>query len=232
MDRDPGFTEIKRQTLADGVYEQVRSLIMNGELAHGIELKQAELAKQLGVSRVPVREALRRLQAERLVTGNPFQRYVVTTLSPEQLMELVDIREELEVFALRRALRSGVGPVYLAAARSAADRLKVDVAPDQWLMADREFHAILNGENSAASLLIEDIRQRIHRYLHFAVSGEPRRRQILHEHEALLLAMGQGSGDDAEEAIRTHVRGPRDTLQAYVNRLREETNSPRSKPAR
>src|SRR5215469_14260267 len=99
----PGLQVVTRQTLADGT-----------------ELKQLELAERLGVSRVPVREALRRLQAEHLVQGNPFHRFVVTSLTTEQVIELIDLREELEVFALKRAVHSESLSMRLSEARKVA----------------------------------------------------------------------------------------------------------------
>src|SRR5580693_111607 len=105
---DGDLHSIKRQTLADNVYVQLKNSIMRGRLRDGTELKQGELAAQLGVSRVPVREALRRLQAEHLVVAEPFQCFVVTSLTPDQVRELLELREELEVFALKKTLDSGV----------------------------------------------------------------------------------------------------------------------------
>jgi len=95
---------IEKYTLADQVYEKIRAAIFGGEFKPGMELNQVEVAKHFGVSRVPVREALRRLQAERLLSANPYQRYVVALLSLEQLLELHDIRAELEAFGIRRTL--------------------------------------------------------------------------------------------------------------------------------
>src|SRR5580700_8480849 len=105
---DGDLHSIKRQTLADNVYVQLKNSMMRGRLRDGTELKQGELATKLGVSRVPVREALRRLQAEHLVVAEPFQCFVVTSLSADQVNELLELREELEVFALRKTLDSGV----------------------------------------------------------------------------------------------------------------------------
>ena len=100
------FRPIHRgETLADGVYSRLKDAIQRGELADGAEVNQAGLALQYGVSRVPVREALRRPRAEQLLVANPFQRYAVTTLSSDHVLQLLDVREELEVFGVRRMIR-------------------------------------------------------------------------------------------------------------------------------
>lgn len=201
-----------RQTLADSVYVQLRTAITRGRLRDGTELKQAELAARLGVSRVPVREALRRLQAEHLVVANPFQRFVVTSLTRDQVMELVDLREELELFALKRAISSETLERRVKEARSAAKALNVNQDAETWLEADREFHRVLNGRTTAVAAIIEDVRERVHRYLHSAVAGVERRKEVLNEHAALVAALERGDEKAIEQAIRQHVRGTREVL--------------------
>ncbi|MFQ6330072.1 GntR family transcriptional regulator [Nocardia sp. CWNU-33] len=216
------FTKAPRKTLADDAYTQIRSAIQSGELHTGRELKQAELAEWLGVSRVTVREALRQLQAQRLVTANPFQRYVVTALTAEQVMELIELREEMELFALRRLLRSQA-PIDLSAARTAAGELLLDLPSEEWVAADRNFHRALNGKDSAISLLIDDIRDRIQRYLYSASAREVRRKQVLEEHQALLDAVERRNETDVEQIIRKHVQGTKRSIEEILN---EADNSP------
>jgi DNA-binding GntR family transcriptional regulator len=210
----PGLQAVTRQTLADSVYVELRTAIARGDLADGTELKQLELAEKLGVSRVPVREALRRLQAEHLVQGNPFHRFAVTSLTTEQVIELIDLREELEVFALKRAVHSDSLSNRLSEARKVASTMQLNQDPEQWIEADREFHRVLNGRVTAVATLIEDLRERVHRYVHSAVPDSVvkdanRRREVLREHEAVLAALDAGDEGAAEAAIRDHVAGTR-----------------------
>jgi DNA-binding GntR family transcriptional regulator len=207
------FKAVTRRTLTDSVYTQLKAAIVHGRLRDGAELKQAELATELGVSRVPVREALRQLQAEHLVVATPFQRYVVTSLNREQIRELLELREELEVFALRRTLASSEREERLAAAKAAAERLDVDMEEDDWLAADRAFHRALNGENTAVSALIEDVRERVHRYLFTAGGGSRRRYEVVEEHAAVLRSLESGDASDLEASIRAHVGNTRQFLE-------------------
>jgi len=100
-DRNEPLTKIEdirivdRQTFADRIYEGIRAAIISGSIPEGAELNQVELAGRFGVSRVPVREALRRLQAERLVVANPYQCYIVVRISPGEVLEMIELREEL-----------------------------------------------------------------------------------------------------------------------------------------
>lgn len=210
------FKAVTRRTLTDDVYTQIKAAIVHGRFRDGAELKQVELANELGVSRVPVREALRQLQAEHLVVATPFQRYVVTSLNREQIRELLELREELEVFALRRTLASPEREERLAAAKVAAQQLHVDQEEDDWLAADRAFHRALNGEHSAVSALIEDVRERVHRYLFTAGGGSLRRYEVVEEHAEVLRSLESCDAGALEASIRAHVRNTRQFLEHSV----------------
>jgi DNA-binding GntR family transcriptional regulator len=85
----------------DDVYERVRTAILDGELAPGAVMSQVALAEELGISRTPLREALRMLQSERLVEAEPNRRVRVAPMSPADLEELYVVRVTLEAEALR-----------------------------------------------------------------------------------------------------------------------------------
>jgi DNA-binding GntR family transcriptional regulator len=205
-----------RETFADNVYEQIRLAICRGDLPDGTELKQGELAVRFGVSRVPVREALRRLQAERLVSARPFYHYVVRALTPGQILELVDARAELEVLALTRALAD---PEELASrvtrARALAETMSDDDA--NWVSQDRNFHLLLLGEDSALATLVEDIRDWISRYVYSAGSNVDRRKRAGHEHRKILDALDAGDARALDAAVRLHIGGTRALLERYLN---------------
>ncbi|WP_155356126.1 GntR family transcriptional regulator [Acrocarpospora macrocephala] len=204
---------VSRTTLGDRVYERVRGAIIRGEIPAGTELNQVELANTLGVSRVPVREALRRLQAERLLDANPFQRFVVTKLSQEQVLELFDLRQTLETFAaLRAASRPGFREAELPAARALANSLDLDMSGEEWVQADMEFHRSLYGRGSAVASIIDEVRFRIYRYVHLAAPDLPRRKEVLAEHQALLDAVERGDEDEIRALIEAHVGHTRDRL--------------------
>jgi DNA-binding GntR family transcriptional regulator len=205
---------IRRQTMADDVYALLREQVLNGTLATGAELNQVHLARELNVSRVPVREALRRLQAERLIEGTPFQRYVVTGISADSLMELLDLREHLEVFAVRRQVGSLSHDVS-ATLSAANNRLAAVKDPEAWFQGDIALHALLNGSGTEAGRIVQDIRDRVHRYVRSVVSSPARRREACAEHNQIIEAMIAGDADGAERVLRTHIRHTRDMLAEH-----------------
>lgn len=189
---------------------------MRGEIPGGAEINQVELANKLGVSRVPVREALRRLQAERLLDANPFQRFVVVKLSREQVMELYDLRVELEIFAaLRSRRRPGFLKHELPAARRAADALVVTMSGEEWLQADMDFHRLIDGRDAAVTTIIDEVRFRIYRYLHLAKPDMARRKEVLDEHAAILEALENGDEAEIRRTISEHVQHTRDRLALF-----------------
>lgn len=94
---------IEHPSLQDLVYAEIRSQILSGKLKPGEPIRQNEIATTLGVSRMPVREALRNMETEGLVTFYPRRGAVVTLISTDEFEEIYRIREELEVLAVQWA---------------------------------------------------------------------------------------------------------------------------------
>ena len=100
----PAGGPIERFTLAGATLQAIRERILSGAYAEGDPLRQDAIAAELGVSRIPVREALRQLEAEGLVTFSPHRGAVVSTLSLEEIEELFELRADIECELLRRAM--------------------------------------------------------------------------------------------------------------------------------
>src|SRR5438874_11719461 len=95
---------IQRQTVAGMTVDALRERILRGDYPEGEPLRQDALADELGVSRIPVREALRQLEAEGLVTFSPHRGAVVSSLSLDEIVELFELRAEIETDLLARAI--------------------------------------------------------------------------------------------------------------------------------
>jgi DNA-binding GntR family transcriptional regulator len=213
------ITTLPRQTLTDNVYEKIRQAIVNGELEVGSELSQVDFAQRFGVSRVPVREALRQLQAEHLLTASAFKRYIVTGLTPDEIIELTEVRECLEVFALGRTMDAiAKGTVDPARLEQLARQLEVDADVETWLQADIHFHRALSVGAPQAARIAEDTRVRVHRYLRVAVAGKSRRTAVIREHRTILDAVEKGDAAAAEAALRKHIGGTRAVLAEHLRR--------------
>lgn len=100
----PDILPLPRQTVTSMALEALRTHILRGHYPEGVALRQDALAKQLGVSRIPIREALRQLEAEGLVTFAPHRGAVVSGLSLEEIDEVFALRADVETTLLRRAI--------------------------------------------------------------------------------------------------------------------------------
>ncbi len=209
------FESVRRETLADSVYWRMRESIMSGEIHDGAELNQVTLSRQFNVSRVPIREALRRLQAERLVTATPYQQYVVTAVRPEAVLELMDLREQLEIFSIRRHI-SSITPAVIKELTELNARLRKENDRSAWLRGDWELHGLMDGPGTEAARLVGDLRDRVHRYLSTVASTPARQKQACAEHDRIIAAMSEGDGDAAEIALREHIRHTRDVIVARL----------------
>ena len=97
---------VERKSLATQVADALRAAIMSGTYAPGAPLRQDEIARKIGVSRIPLREALQQLEAEGLVENIPFKGAIVASISSEEIREYCEIRCVLEAMLLKDALRN------------------------------------------------------------------------------------------------------------------------------
>lgn len=202
----------ERGTQADRIYAEIRRWIVQGELAEGEELNQVALARRFGVSRIPVREALQRLQAERLLTAEPFRRHQVTRLTTDDVEELMAVRSELECLALRihghRLDQSDLADLHRL-----NKTLQTEADPHQWLATDWEFHRRLAGGDTAVADFIGDVRRRIHRYLNAAARMGARHPVAVNEHAGILEALGAADLVLAEDRLRQHIHNTAGALK-------------------
>ena len=192
-------------SLSRKVYRSVREGILDGEYTPGMPLVESKLARDLGVSRTPVREALRRLSDEGLVTLIPGQGAQVSQILYQEVLEVQEIRELLEPYAARRAAVN-VSAIEDRLREIREDVLKLPMADTQRRRcADRELHdLILEGAgNETLRKLVSELRTRTERAFTY-LAGEPVD-QRRHEHLRLVDAILAGDPDAAEEAMREHL---------------------------
>jgi len=135
--------EEQPRTLSDVVTHQLREAIIRGKLRPGQPLWQDRLAEEFSVSRVPIRESLRQLAAEGLVTLKSHRSAVVTELSQDEIDEIYAMMTSLEMLAARRGVRR-LSEEDLARMQGLLDRMMaVTDEPIDWYMASAEFHRIL-----------------------------------------------------------------------------------------
>ena len=208
---------IERRSLATQVADALRELIMSNTYKQGQQLRQDDIAKRLGVSHIPVREAFQLLEAEGLITNVPYKGAVVTRLSESEIEEYFDIRATLEVDLLRRAL-GRIEPQAIARARDFVK--KMDTAPPvRWGEYNWSMHEALYAE-AGRPITLEFVR-RIHdnldRYVRIQLSlTEGNRHRAHQEHIRLIDLCEAAERAKALKLLSTHINGVRDDLLNHL----------------
>ena len=213
----PERVALDPRTLWQRAHEHLRQEIISGRLTPGTELQEVALAESLGVSRGPIREALGRLAAEGLVTVRPRRGAVVRALSVEEFLEAYQVREALEVAAVRLAVPK-LGADDLAAMQRRIDEMSAladagDV--EGFFEANAAFHELFFevAGNRTLAALYRQLRDQIdrHRLRSLELRGNVRR--SITEHRAILRAVRAGDVERAAHLVSEHIRVPQIRLQ-------------------
>lgn len=209
----------RRRTTPGMVADVLRDAIMHGVLKGGQPLRQDDLAAQFGLSRIPVREALRQLEGEGLVIVHPHRGAVVAVLSAEELQELCEIRSALETTALRRALTRMDDETVQRAEEILAETDRATNVLDVWSKNNWRFHATLYRPAQRPRLLamIKTLHDTIDRYLRLHVSILNYKDRGQAEHWALLDACRRRDTDLALALLEQHIEGVAVLLAEYLN---------------
>ncbi len=203
------------------VAEVLREAILRGILTAGQQLRQDEIARELGVSHIPVREALRQLEAEGLVRLRPYRGFEVSELSPEEVEELYEIRIPLECQALRLAMPH-LTEEDLRRAEEILDAIDAEADPSAWSQLNTEFHAVLYAPSRRQRLLnlIRTLRTNVDRYLRLYISVMQRKQYSQREHRKILEAVRRRDVAAAVEALEEHLGIACRMLVDYLRRER------------
>ena len=227
-----GLVRLQRQTVASMTLDAIRDGILHGHYAEGKPLRQDALADELGVSRIPIREALRQLETEGLVTFNPHRGAIVSTLSLEEIEEVFDLRASIESDLLRRAIPH-LTTHQLDQADEVLERYAVALRTGEvakWGVLNWQFHASLYAP--AARPVTMNIVQRLHqqsdRYLRMQLAlthGETRANE---EHRAIAAAARAHDTKRACQLVRDHIAGAGRSLLAFLRERREQDTNGRA----
>jgi DNA-binding GntR family transcriptional regulator len=191
--------------------EVLRERILRGEYAEGEQLRQDALAESLGVSRIPVREALRQLEAEGLVTFNPHYGAVVSSLSLEEIEELCQLRALLESELIRIAIPNLTDEDHeradaILVAYEAAFKRR-DIA--EWGALNWRFHStLLSAANRPLTLnVLSTLHNQSDRYMRMQLALTHGQDRAIGEHQTIATAARAGESERAAELVHEHIMG-------------------------
>jgi DNA-binding GntR family transcriptional regulator len=189
------------------VADVLREAIATGALPEGNQLLQNELSVALGVSRTPVRESLRLLEAEGWVEFSPHRGAVVATLSSDEVRQIFEIRFALEALALKKSLPKVAATVFDDAA-SILDELDVEQNISRWVALNRRFHMTLYaGAGERLIKLIESQYYAVDRYLRLELHEMDNADDSQDEHRAILVACRARDVAAAIALSEPHIAG-------------------------
>jgi DNA-binding GntR family transcriptional regulator len=196
----------------------LRTSILAGDIAPGERIRQEEVADRLGTSRLPVREALRILEAEGLTQHTANKGARVPRLDPAELDILYRMRERLEPLALTESLPH-LSDAALAELADIHERIMADDDLREFLVLDRAFHlgsyAGCTSEQLSSSVTRLWNSTQPYRRAFMSLDGRPHRRKVVdHEHRLILDALARRDPVDAERYLAGHIRRTRIELAA------------------
>ena len=214
----------ERQTLSEQVFNELKDTIISGDLAQGAKITEDELAKKYGISRGPLREALRRLESIRLLIRIPHAGMRVVTLTPEIMGEIYTVREALEGMSARLAAEH----MSDAEVQSLADLLDnhqqtIDKSKGKEYFqreGDRDFHfRIAQASNNQwlIDLLSSELYQLLRMCRQRSSKTPERPEQALKEHKHIVEAIAMRDAELAELLMRRHISGSWKIVSQLLN---------------
>ena len=221
--------QLENLTLWQRVYDHLRTEILAGRLEPGAELAEVALAEQLGVSRGPIRAAIGRLASEGLVTVRPRRGAVVSSLSKEEFLELYQVREALELMAVKLAVPR-LQPEDIAALQQLIDQMAAHAERNrvaEFFEANAGFHARLvdASGNTKIAELYRQLLDQLGRYRTRSLLLRGNMQRSVAEHAAILRAVKRRDAERASHLMSEHIRVPQRRAKALSDEQLAEGGS-------
>ena len=209
--------------LRDVVFNTLRQAILKGELKPGERLMEIALADKLGVSRTPIREALRKLEQEGLVVMIPRRGAQVADITEKDLNDVLEVRIALENMAIEKACKR-MTEEQMRQMRHAEKEFERVLAEGNLVRiaeADVDFHEVIYqaADNARLYQVLSNLREQMYRYRVEYLKEEDTRNQLVQEHEELSKAIRERDVQKAQELSFRHLENQR---QAIIRSIRAE----------
>ena len=212
--------------LRDVVFNTLRQAILKGELKPGERLLEIALAERLGVSRTPVREAMRKLEQEGLVVMIPRRGAQVASITEKDLNDVLEVRIALENVAIEKACKliteDELGRLWVAAKEF--EKTKAEGNLVRLAETDVVFHEIIYqaSDNKRLNQVLNNLREQMYRYRVEYLKDEQTRNLLVSEHEELVKAIREGDVQKAQDISFHHLENQR---KAIIRTIRAENEA-------
>lgn len=202
-------TEQEYMPLRDVVFNTLRQAIIKGELKPGERLLEIQLSEKLGVSRTPVREAIRKLELEGLVVNSPRRGATVAGITKKHLQDVLEIRKALEELAIELACERMDDDGFARLEKLHNTFIANSDSDDSLLLAnlDESFHDVIyeSTNNMRLVQMLANLREQMYRYRLEYIKAKDKRAMLIAEHEIILKEVKLRHVEEAKKAIRSHI---------------------------
>lgn len=195
--------------LREVVFNTLRDAILNGDLKPGEHLMEIQLAQRLGVSRTPVREAIRKLELEGFAVMVPRKGAEVANITEKNLKDVLEVRKALEDLAVRLTCKR-MCPDDLVKLIKQNDRFKEvlkNASLTEWVQEDIKFHDIIYAaaDNERLNHILNNLRQQMYRYRREYLKNRENHEEVVREHNEIIQALRVKNSDQAAKVIKKHI---------------------------
>ena len=195
--------------LREMVYEELKMQILTGAIVPGTRMMEVELAKEIGVSRTPIREAIRKLEKEGLVTIEPRRGAYASQISTEDMVEILEVRQNMEGLAAFFAA-SRMQPEQLTELKEISEHYNAAVQSgdmEEMIKHDTRFHRIIveSCNNKILVQMIEQLQELVLRFRYIYYDNFRRAENMPEEHQLILDAIESGDAEAARNAADVHI---------------------------
>jgi DNA-binding GntR family transcriptional regulator len=208
------------KTIRRRIYNFLREQLLSGEIQPYQHLIEAKIARDIGTSRTPVREALHGLELEGLIESIPRVGYVVKPISEEEVEEICDIRTAIEALAARWAMERAPQKVIeeLRKNISVSEEKAVHGDPRTFIDLDAQFHEIIAGQSGSKRLLElgQTLRRHMLRYRIQSIYSMDNVLRAIQGHKGILEAIEKGDLEEVNRAIEYHLEESKKDILRYA----------------
>lgn len=202
--------------LRDVVFNTLRQAILSGEIEPGERLMEIHLANKLGVSRTPIREAIRKLELEGLVIMNPRRGAEVAQITEKSMTDVLEVRTALDILCVELACER-ISEEELGALKQACDAFEAAVTKGdvkEIALADVGFHDIIVKAtgNDRLLQLVNNLSEQMYRYRYEYIKDISGHQKLVKEHRQILESIENGDREAAGKAAELHIDNQRNTI--------------------
>ncbi|MCR5744060.1 MAG: GntR family transcriptional regulator [Lachnospiraceae bacterium] len=211
--------------LRDVVFNTLRQAILKGELEPGERLMEVTLANKLGVSRTPVREAIRKLELEGLVLMIPRRGAEVASISEKNMMDVLEVREGLENLALELACQR-ITPDQIIELKRANVNFENTLSQGDVIAiaeADEHFHELIYKASGNEKLVqvINNIKEQMYRYRLEYIKDAKGRQRLVSEHKEIVGSLERKDLESAKRVMHVHLENQEETVKKNIQAVKK-----------